>query len=432
MVWPGEDAPINHRWDLFKESPDLVQQRFDDMREYSLDGYNMAFDAIKALEQIAHGLALINRVIPLDTTTIEGELDDRSDDEPDFDESLYRVDSSGMPPDPTGLENAVLDPIPTDYPTLVGPGTVNEGDLEYVSDLMTKLQAKIMNDLIYGSTGLTADVENAIFNRNYERDLVEYDDELDRIAANWSRGGCPYPNGGLRAAQDRITREFSNKRTDVSRDIMIKSWELALQNTHFIIAQGIAIESLMIKWAEAVGNRVLDASKATIDANLRTYEVSWKGFSDRVKTIIDKAMAKIQYNLGLIRIFEAKVNAYASKMKAESDRVSAVARGDEAEVAVFNSLINFDIQKVNLNLKVIEAKIQQATANAHILIKDKEIEIKAYEALNQLKAEAQKAIGSIAAQVAAGALSAVHAQVSIGASNSADYYYNPNQVPAED
>lgn len=427
-----EDSGITHRWDLFKESPDLVQQRFDDMREYSLDGYNMAFDAIKALENIAEGLRLINRVIPLDTTTIEGELEDRSQDEPDIDEDLYRVDSSGMPPDPTGLENAVLDPIPSDYPTLVGPGTVNEGQLDYTSELMTKLQSKIMNDLIYGSTGLTADVENAIFNRNYERDLVEYDDELDRIAANWSRGGCPYPNGGLRAAQDRVTREFSNKRTDVSRDIMIKSWELALQNTHFIISQGIAIESLMIKWAEAVGSRVLDASKAAIDANLRTYEVSWKGFSDRVKTIIDKAMAKIQYNLGIIRIFEAKVNAYASKMKAEADRVNAVARGDEAEVAVFNALVNFDIQKINLNLKVIEAKIQQATANAHILIKDKEIEIKAYEALNQLKAEAQKAIGSIAAQVAAGALSAVHAQVSIGASNSADYYYNPNQVAAED
>jgi hypothetical protein len=278
-----------------------------------------------------------------------------------------------------------------------------------------------MNDLYYGSTGMTPAVEDALFKRNYERDLLEYEDEQDRIAANWAKGGFPYPNGGLRAAQDRATMEFSNKRVDVSRDVMIKSWEIALQNSHFIIAQGIAIEGLFIRWAESVATRVFEASKAVIEKNLKTYDSRVKGFGEKARIIIEECKAKIEYNLGRIRMYEASVNAYASKMRAEAERINAVARGDEAQVSVFDSIVGYDTKKADLELKVIDAKIQQAYSNAQILIKDKEVEIRAYEALMSLKAEAEKAIGAIAAQVAAGSLSAVHAQVHIGADDSATY-----------
>jgi hypothetical protein len=66
-------------------------------------------------------------------------------------------------------------------------------------------------------------------------------------------------------------------------------------------------------------------------------------------------------------------------------------------------------------------------ANSGILIKDKEVELKNYEMIKSLMMEAQKAIGMIAAQVASGALSAVHAAVGISASDSASYGYSPTQ-----
>jgi hypothetical protein len=131
-------------------------------------------------------------------------------------------------------------------------------------------------------------------------------------------------------------------------------------------------------------------------------------------------------------MYEASVNAFASKMRAEAERINAVARGYEAQTEVFNSIVNFDVKKVELDLKVIQARIDQALGNAQILIKDKEVELKMYELIQSLKVEMQKAIGMIASQVAAGALSAVHAQVHIGASDSASYNYTPPQEKTGD
>jgi len=430
---PDDDRPaIDYRWELFKDAPNLIYERFNEMKGAALSGYKFAEDAITCLKKIGMSLAMITTAIAIDTTVISGELPDRP--EPTFDPDQYRFDSPPVPLEPTGLIPMELDPLPpaSTFPELVGPGNVDVGPLAYTSTLMTQLQSKILNDLAHGGTGIAPDVEDAIFKRNYERDLTELDDEIDRTAASWAKGGFPYPNGGLRAAQDRVIREFSNKRTDVSRDVMIKSWEMAFQYTQFVVTQSVAIESLFIRWAESVATRIFEASKATIDANLRTYELKIKGWGEKTRLIIEKAMAQIQYNLGLIRMFEARVNAYAAKMNAEAARINAIARGDEAEVNMFNALVNYDVKKIDVDLKVISAKIEQAVANANILLKNKDVEIREYEALKGLKIEAEKAVGSIAAQLAAGALSAVHAQVSIGSSDSADYYYNPNQVPTED
>lgn len=431
----GVESPIEHRWDNFEKAPTIIQARFTDMEKFAMDGFDMAADAIKALSDIAKGLDLIKRTVPIDTTAIGTDaLPDR--DEPTFDPSLYNFRGNIDPPpeDWSQLQPVTFDGMPgmNEFPILEGPGTILTGDTTYLSAVMTKLQQKILNDLTYGSTGIAPHIEAEMQARNYERDLDIYNDEIDMIAANWSRGGCPYPNGGLRAAQDRAAREFSNKRQDVSRDIMIKSWDLAFQNTHFIVQQGIALEGLLIKWAENVATRVFEASKATVEANIRVFEARIKGFSEKIKAVLDKALALIQYNLGIIRLYEAKINAYAARMRAEADRITAVATGDKAEVDVFTALTEKDIKVIDVDLKVIQAKIEQAVNNAHILIKDKEIELLAYRELNALKEKAQEAVGSIAANIASGALSAVHAQVSIGSSNSADYYYNPNQVAAEE
>ncbi len=425
----GDELPIAHRWDLFEKAPELVDKRFTDMRDYALKGYNMAMASIQALSNIGQTLGLINRVISVNTEIIS-EPNISNLTPPTIDMNQFRVDFPSQPTEPT-LIDATLETISSAFPEMIGPGDANPGSLAYVSSLLTSLKSKILSDLQSGSTGLTPAVEDAIFKREYERSLLEFDDEQDRIAGIWAKGGFPFPNGGLVAAQSRAAREFSAKRMDMSRDVAIKSFELALQNSHFIITQGVAIEGLLIRWAESVATRILEASKIEIDKQIKSYEARVTGFGEKARIIIEKCKAKIEHNVGIIRMYEASVNAFASKMRAEAERINAVARGYEAETEVFNSIVNFDIKKVELDLKVIQARIEQAVANAQILIKDKETELKAYELLNSLKMEAQKAIGMIAAQVASGALSAVHAQVHIGASDSASYSYNPTPATTE-
>ena len=413
---------IENRWNLFNTAPSLVENRFNEMKDFATNGFNMAMTAIQALSRIGLELRMINRAIAIDTEVIGiSGLTDRV--APTIDYNLFRIDIPVTPNQPT-LIDATLEPIPDTFPDMVGPSDVNVGAQGYVSSLLSALKSKLLSDLQNGSIGLTPQVEDAIFNREYERSRIENEDEKDRISANWGKGGFPFPNAGLKAALDDADVKFSDKRFDMSRAVAIKSFELALQNSHFIIAQGISIEGMLIQWTNQVATRVLEGSMATIDSQIRTYEARVRGFGERARIIIEKCKAKIEYNVGLIRMYEASVNAYAAKMRAESERVNAVATGYQAETTVFNAQVNFDVKKIDVALEIIKARIEQAVANANIMIKDKEVEIKQYEMLNSLLMEAQKAQGIIAAQVAAGALAAVHAQVGINASDSANYSYS--------
>jgi hypothetical protein len=409
---------LDKRWQLFDTAPSLVEQKFTTMMNYGVQGYQIAMTAIQALAALAKQLQLINRAIALDTTLITEPTITATP--PVIDTSQYRVDYPTKPLEPT-LIDATMAPLPTEFPSWVDPNAIVTGDTTYIDALLTALKSKLLTQLQEGSIGIEPAIEQAIFDRERERALLEYNDEIDRVSANWARGGFPLPNGGLRAAQNKVEMNFTNKRLDLSRDVAIKSFELALQNSHFVIQQIVAVENMLVHWAEAVATRVYEASKAAAELTISSFRAKLDGVKEQALVIIEESKAKIEYNRGLIAIFTAQIEAFSSQMRAESERINAVARGDEAQVNVFRGIADFEIAVANLDLKVIEARISQAVANANILIKDKEVEMRNYEVLNNLIVEAQKAIGSIAAQLVAGALSAVHAQVGISASDSADY-----------
>jgi hypothetical protein len=414
----GSTGGLDKRWQLFDTAPSMVEKKFNMMMDYGVQGYQIAMTAIQLLSALAGQLQLINRAISLDTTLITQPVITATP--PTIDTTQYRVDYPTKPVEPS-LIDATMAPLPTDFPSWVDPSAIITGDTTYVSSLLTALKSKLLRDLQEGSIGIEPAIEQAIFDRERERALLEYQDEIDRTAANWARGGFPLPNGGLRAAQNKVEINFTNKRLDMSRDIAIKSFELALQNSHFIIQQIVAVENMLVHWAEAVATRIFEASKAAAELTISSFRAKLDGVKEQALVIIEEAKAKIEYNRGLIQIFVAQIEAFSSQMRAEAERINAVARGDEAQVAVFKSIADFEISLANLDLKVIEARIYQAVSNANILIKDKEVEMKNYEVLNNMKIEAEKAIGQIAAQLVAGALSAVHAQISASASDTANY-----------
>ena len=407
---------VPNRWAPFEDAPELVKDRFTDGWSSATGAYATAMEAVQALRHIASELRLINREISIDTTTIStGEI---SVDPPTIDASLLTVNNPDMPVDPQ-LISATLDAFP-DFPDLV-VGDIPPPNETYTSPLLTALKAKFLADVQSGGTGISAAVENAIFKRQSERDLLIHNDTMDEISATVARGGYPIPNGALLAAQEKELLNYSNKRLDVSRDVSIKSFELAFQHTQFIMQAGVAFEANLMGWAHGVAVLASDVAKAVVAMTIEAYRGRTDGISKKIIGIIEKAKAKIEYNRGLIEIFAAKVNAFGAKIKGEGDRVNAVARGYEAEVGLFKSVADFEIGKTGLDLKVLDARMTQALGNANIMIKDKEVELKNYELLNSLKTDIMKAIGMIASQIGAGAMAGISASAHVSASASASY-----------
>lgn len=413
-------SSVQNMWTLFEKAPQLVEDKFVASMGMAQTAYTNTMEALQALGDLAGALELINIAIAIDTTQID--IPDLSDLNPPFvDISKFNVNYSQMPVAPNIID-ALPDPIPDTFPDLV-VGEISGGNNTYISNLLTALKSKLLSDIQTGSVGLTPAIEDAIWKRDYERSILEHEDTKDRIAANVSRTGFPLPGGSLYAAHFEEELKFRDKRLDVSRDIAIKSFELAVANTHFVIQQAVGVEGMLINWANEVANRVYQVTKATVDAQISAFNSRVDKVAKQAVVILQKAKAKMDYNLGLIQIFTDQVNAYGVQMRAESDRVNAVARGYEAETSVFNSIVNFESTKATLALRVIQAKIDQAIANANILIKNKEVELKNYEVINSLKEEALKARGQIVAQLVAGALASVHAQAHIGATDSSSYNY---------
>ncbi len=404
------------RWDAFELAPGFVGDRFTNGWSAALGAYATAMEAVQRLEHIARDLQLINRAISIDTTTISsGTI---SVTKPRIDISELRVNVPDLPVDPQ-LIDATLDAFP-DFPDLV-VGDIPAPNETYTSALLTALKAKFLADVQSGGTGISAAVENAIFQRQSERDLLIHNDTMDEIAATVARGGYPIPNGALRSAQDKELLNYSNKRLDVSRDISIKSFELAFQHTQFVMQTGVTFEANLMGWAHGVAVLASDVAKAVVAMTIEAYKARSDGISKKIIGIIEKAKAKIEYNRGLIEIFASKVNAYGAKIKGEGDRVNAVARGYEAEVGLVKSIADFEIGKAGIDLKVLDARMTQALGNANIMIKDKETELKSYEMLNSLKTDIMKAIGSIAAQLGAGAMAGISASAHVSAQASASY-----------
>jgi len=394
----------------------LVNERFNQAESIGINAFNTSLSTIQSLQTIVQQLTLIDRTISIDTTTVSPIA--ISETPPVIDTDAYRMDMPTLPTEPT-IVDANIGTLP-DFPDLV-IGDAPVPNETYNTTLLSEIKSKMLSDLSGGAIGIPDTVQAAMFQRDYERMLNTHNDSLDRRAATVARSGYPIPNGVLRGAYDEEEILFTNKRFDMSRDIAIKSFELALSNYHFIIQQGIAIESQLMNYAHQVAQLAFQAADEAIKNAISAFKERSSNISTRITAILETAKTKIQYNVSLIEMFTAKLGAYSAKINGEASRVTAVAKTDEARVNLFTSIANFDIAKGGLDIKVLDTRINQAIANAGLLIKDKEVEMKNYELINTLRIRVMEAIGQIASQIVAGAYAGVSASAGIRRDDSSSY-----------
>ena len=217
---------------------------------------------------------------------------------------------------------------------------INDGNANpYVSELLDKIKAKILNDITNGSTGLSPEVETAIFQRESERALLVHQETMDRIAAEWAKRGFSLPNGALAALFQEEEINFTNKRLDVSRDIAIKMAELALQNEHFMIERGITFENMMIALHNAVAERTFNASKAFAEILIQGFQLQVQKYgilNDIYKTRAAVYESQIRGELAKAEVYKTQMEG----VKAVSDINESYVKLYTAQIAAVEALIN--------------------------------------------------------------------------------------------
>ena len=290
------------------------------------------------------------------------------------------VPTTVMPDDPVQYLPTIPEFTGVSFPTFAATFTeedfvepvilINEGDGNYSTQLLSLVQDKLEHDVEFGGTGLDPLVENDIFNRGYERDLLAHNDSLDRIAAEWSKRGFALPDGLL--ATMILTEEinFTNKRLDTGREISIKQAELAQTNTHFAIEKSITLEGQLITWNNQVVQRTFEASKVSSELGLELA----KGNTQRYIAKIEIYKARAAVYETLIRAEIGKLEAYKAQL--EGARLTTEINRNNVEVykarlGALELLIN--IYRTEMEASKVQAEIDQLKMTAF------KIQVEAYK-----------------------------------------------------
>lgn len=225
----------------------------------------------------------------------------------------------------------------------------------------------VINDMLATGTGIPAEIETEIWERDADRLNKEADKAFDEAANKWAARGFILPPGALVAAAIVVRSDTDGKIAAQSRDVAIKQADLVQKNRQFAVDAGI-------KLAETEANIILK----------------------EVEAAIARARLRLDYLLGALQ--------RASEIaKLELGRIQALAE-------VFDTSLKRDVAVVN-------AQAQLAQVRLAGIVEPAKVEVSLYQANAQVWAtrvtqvieasklllEAIKSVGQLSATIFAGA-----------------------------
>jgi hypothetical protein len=270
-----------------------------------------------------------------------------TEDAPD---KLTSIGSYTIPAPPAVVIADFGDPLPA-YDLEVPTTQFAYVEPTYSSALKAALTSKLQNDIANGGTGLSEEVEDAIWERTRERDNQDYEDAATKLDSTWGGKGFSLPDGVLTELHRDLIVDDRNQRQERSRDILIKQAELAQVNTHFAITSSLSLEQLELNHANQVYNRALEAEKATIEFGISYHNLKISDFN-------------IQLQRHQAQAVEQGSRLEAEKLRLEAYRVELLEA--EAKSNLDKDLLseyNLDLERYDKMLKLFTAE-QGAVATA--------------------------------------------------------------------
>jgi hypothetical protein len=241
--------------------------------------------------------------------------------------------------------------------------------------------SRILDVLREGATGLDPVVEQQIWDRARSRQEIENARQYTEAETYFSSRGFTLPPGALAGRLQEIAIEIARNDSYLNTDITTKQAELAQSNFQFVLEKGSAI--------------VLDMMKTSISS-------------------------VIEYNKGTIEVFSAELEIYKQEIQTKLATIEGIIKVFVAEADAYKSVASVDNMNITAQIEINKMKLQEATVQAEIDIKEVTLELDAATKVFTLQVEAMKANATILSQIAASALSGINASASYGFSGGAN------------
>jgi hypothetical protein len=223
----------------------------------------------------------------------------------------------------------------------------------YTSALLMGLEKTLLDRITNGGTGLTPEVENAIWDRGREREYRAQADSLATIDQMESLGYM-LPPGSYVDARLKVLTETNYQNVGHSREVMIQASTLMLDNVKNALTASVDLERWQLDYANGVEQRAFESTKYVTEAGIQIYN------------------AKVAAYASMVETYKAKIQVYTAAVQAEVSRVDAyraTIAAEEAKAQINTSLVNqykVQVDAALSNVEIYKAEIAGIQAKATV------------------------------------------------------------------
>lgn len=230
----------------------------------------------------------------------------------------------------------------------------------YSSPLLTSLKAKL-SEMVAGTTGLSAEYEQAVFERARSRESQTALKARQQVASEYAAKGFDEPPGMLGRRVLEIAQNTQNQLNTFNREEMIRMHEVRLDMLKFGITSGISLESNLIQaHLTAEGRRfealkyVTEAALAIFNAQVALHNASVAQYQADAQVYRDRVQAEI----AKVERFKALVDAQeviSEINKNYVDMYESQVRGVIATIDVYRARLDGARLRLEANNQTLEA-----------------------------------------------------------------------------
>jgi hypothetical protein len=255
----------------------------------------------------------------------------------------------------------------------------------YRSDIFDQIRAKLLQSFQDGGTGLSPEVEQAIWERARYRAQLNIEKHHNEAMNFWASRGFTLPPGVLNARILEAFIEQTRAEADINDKILIQSSNLAQEFEKFYMTTGVQVEQQLRDYSNQVANRTIDAAKAVVqtgieifnaqvlsfNAKLEAYKTMASVYETRIraatleleayKTAMEGARIRGELNAQQIEIYKAQLSAVATVVelyKSEMQAAAVRAEIDRLKLDAFKATV--DAYSAKVGAKTAEYNLYQA------------------------------------------------------------------------
>lgn len=180
----------------------------------------------------------------------------------------------------------------------------------YTSSLLSGYRNLVESWVEGTATGVSPEVETAIWNRGRDREAATYGAAMNQVARDFAGRGFPVPPGAAATLAFQALQKAREASTTISRDVMIKQAELEQQNRQFAMQEARQIEVAMMADAMQRAQRQFEVAKYVVEAAVAIYNAQVLKYNADVQAFTARATVyreRIQGELAKLEVYKSQI-----------------------------------------------------------------------------------------------------------------------------